>query len=363
MPISMTVNDEVITLEPDAVLPQTDRFEYEVTSWAVDLTDEQLTNSTIDYPPQISSSYLQLPESVPQRVLDLANRITVGAGSPYNMAVRIETYLRNTYPYTLDVPSPPQGRDVVDYFLFEAPGGFCSYYASAMTVMLRAVGVPARLVTGYAMGDYEPTRNAFQVIASDAHAWVEVYFIDYGWVEFEPTAARTPFERASSATVRSRSDLNKTSPVSSIYSGRELLILGVFLISLYLLITGIRWLTQPREVSQHAKIFKLYREIRYRLAAMGYRTSISTTPHEFLQIYNSDLSQKPILFEALSRATNLYVEARFSLQPLPVSQVEHVHRLWRRARSQRLSLWLKWVFDAPTRFSQYIFQRIREKHD
>lgn len=363
MPVTMTVNDEVIALQFDAVLPQIDRFEYEVTSWAVDLTVEQLSNSTIDYPPQISSHYLQLPESVPQRVLDLTNRITVGAESPYSKAVRIETYLRNTYPYTLDVPSPPPGRDVVDYFLFEAPGGFCSYYASAMTVMLRAAGVPARLVTGYAMGEYEPANNAFHVVASDAHAWVEVYFTDYGWVEFEPTAVRMRFERSSSAAVGSRSDLRITPPASSTNSRRELLILGVFLISLYLLITGIRWLTRPREASQHAKIFSFYRDIRHRLAAMGYRTSTSTTPHEFLRIYNSDLRQKPILFDALSQATDLYVAARFSHKPLPVSQVEHVQHLWRRARSQRMSLWLRWVFDAPTRFSQYLFHRIRGQQD
>lgn len=361
MPVTMTVNDEVITLQPDVVLPYIDLFDYEVTSRAVDLTQEQLSNSTIDYPLQISNHYLQLPESVPQRVLDLANRITAGTDSPYTKAVRIETYLRNSYLYTLDVPSPPKGRDVVDYFLFEAPGGFCSYYASAMTVMLRAAGVPTRLVTGYAMGEYEPARTAYHVIAADAHAWVEVYFTDYGWVEFEPTAARMRFEHASSDAARSRSDLILTTPVSSIYSPRELLILGVFLISLLLLIIGIRWLTRSRESSQRAKIFDLYRDIRRRLALVGYRTSTSTTPHEFIALFTPTLSQKSTLFDALTQATNLYVEARFSLRPLSVSEVENVHRLWRHARFQRMSLWLNWVFAAPTRFSQLLSQRIRGK--
>ena len=320
MPVTMTVNDEVITLQPDTALPHIDLFDYEVTSWAEDLTVDQLSNSIINYPSHISSRYLQLPESVPQRVLDLANRITASTDSPYAKVVRIETYLRNSYPYTLEVPSPPKGRDVVDYFLFEAPGGFCSYYASAMTVMLRAAGVPTRLVTGYAMGEYKPARTAYHVIAADAHAWVEVYFTDYGWVEFEPTAARMRFERASSDSARSISDLRLTTPVSRTFSPRELLILGGVLISLILLITGIHRLTLPREVSQRAKIFNLYRDIRHRLAGMGYRTSTSTTPHEFIGVYTTELSRRPILFDALTQATDLYVEARFSLRPLSVER-------------------------------------------
>jgi transglutaminase-like putative cysteine protease len=359
MPVTMTVNSEVITLQPDVVLPHIDLFDYEVTSWALDLTAEQLSNSTIDYPSQISSRYLQLPESVPQRVLDLAHRITAGADSPYSKAERIETYLRNSYPYSLEVPSPPEGSDVVDYFLFEAPGGFCSYYASAMTIMLRAVGVPTRLVTGYAMGEYEAARNAYHVIAADAHAWVEVYFTDYGWVGFEPTAARMRFERASGDAERSRAGLRLTTPVSSIYSRRELLMLGVFLISLLLMITGIRWLTRPREASPRAKTENLYREIRRRLARVGYRTSTSTTPHEFIAVFTPALSQKSALFDALTQATNLYVEARFSLRSLSVSEVENVQRLWRHARFQRMSLWLKWTFDAPTRFNQLLSQWMR----
>jgi hypothetical protein len=338
------------------MLPHIDLFDYKVTSWAVDLTVEQLSNSTIDYPSQISSRYLQLPESVPQRVLDLANRITTGADSPFSKAERIETYLRNSYPYSLEVPAPPEGRDVVDYFLFEAPGGFCSYYASAMTVMLRAVGVPARLVTGYAMGEYEPARNAYHVIAADAHAWVEVYFTDYGWVEFEPTAARIRFERASGNAERSRSGMWLTTPFSSTYSRRELLMLGGFLISLLLLITGIHWLTRSGDASPRAKIENLYRDIRRRLARVGYRTSTSTTPHEFIAVFTPAFSQKSALFDALTQATDLYVEARFSLRPMSVNEVENVHRLWRNARFQRMSLWLKWVFDSPTRFRQRLSQ-------
>ncbi len=262
---------------------------------------------------------------------DLPGHNVAGTDSPYTKAVRIETYLRNSYPYTLEVPAPPKGRDVVDYFLFEAPGGFCSYYASAMTVLLRAAGVPSRLVTGYAMDEYESTLNAYHVTAADAHAWVEVYFTEFGWVEFEPTAARIRFDHSWSDSAHSRSGLIRTTPVSSIYSHRELLVLGVFLIGLFLLTIGIRWLTRPREVSQRAQIFSLYQDIRHKLAGLGYRTSTSTTPHEFITIFTPALSQKTTLFEALTQATELYVETRFGLRSVSVNEMENVYRLWQRA--------------------------------
>ena len=167
---------------------------YEVTSWADDFTLTQMRKAGADYPAAITA-YLQLPKSLPPRVRQLAKNIVGDASTPYDMAERIQDYLRITYTYKLDVPPPPPGRDAVDYFLFEAPGGFCTYYASAMAVMLRAEGVPARVVTGFAMGEYDYTHNAYRVTLSASHAWVEVYFPHLGWVEFEPTSALETFPR------------------------------------------------------------------------------------------------------------------------------------------------------------------------
>src|SRR6185369_17274370 len=98
----------------------------------------------VNYPAAIRDAYLQLPASLPGRVADLAKQIVNGATDPYDQALRLQDYLRANYTYRLDVPSPPAGRDAVDYFLYEAPGGYCSYYASALAVMLRTRGVPAR---------------------------------------------------------------------------------------------------------------------------------------------------------------------------------------------------------------------------
>jgi hypothetical protein len=88
----------------------------------------------------------------------------------------------------------------VDFFLFDLQNGYCDYYASAMVVLSRAAGVPARLVTGYASGEYNIKSGRFLVTEADAHSWVEVYFPNVGWVPFEPTAGRPPINRLSFAT-------------------------------------------------------------------------------------------------------------------------------------------------------------------
>ncbi|MGC1377978.1 MAG: transglutaminase domain-containing protein [Anaerolineales bacterium] len=145
------------------------------------------------YPYLIRTRYLYLPNTVPERVLALARDLTATAPTPYDQAKAIESYLRNTYPYTLDVPAPPDDVDVVDYFLFDLKKGFCDYYASAMTVLARAAGLPARIVMGYAGGTYNPSTARYEITQADAHAWVEIYFANIGWIEFEPTAGQRGF--------------------------------------------------------------------------------------------------------------------------------------------------------------------------
>src|SRR5204862_7560665 len=103
----------------------------------------------------------------------------------------------------------PPGEDPVDWFLFDAGIGYCEQFATAETLMLRALGIPARLVTGYATGDYDPVLNQAVVRERDAHAWVEAYFPGHGWVPFDPTPTRrlTSTYSSSSSGVRSVSDL------------------------------------------------------------------------------------------------------------------------------------------------------------
>ena len=158
-------------------------------------TVEQLRRAGDDYPDWVTGRYLQLPDEVPERVHRLAHTIAATATNAYDRAAAVEAYLRQTITYNDDVAAPPPDRDAVDYVLFYLRQGYCDYYASSMVVLLRALGIPSRLAAGYAQGQYDYTKRAFIVRQRDAHAWPEVFFPHYGWVEFEPTSARPPVER------------------------------------------------------------------------------------------------------------------------------------------------------------------------
>ena len=167
---------------------------YNVESLLPVVSLKELRAAAPTYPYLIRTRYLYLPNTVPERVLALARKLTATAPTPYDQAKAIESYLRKTYPYTLDVPAPPDDRDVVDYFLFDLKKGYCDYYASAMTVLARAAGLPARIVMGYTGGTFNPSTAKYEITQADAHAWVEVYFANIGWVEFEPTAGQRGFD-------------------------------------------------------------------------------------------------------------------------------------------------------------------------
>jgi len=165
--------------------------EYNIVSYIPQVSEEQLQAAGRNYPSEIADRYLELPDTLPERVLLLAGELTGAERTPYDQAIAIESYLR-TIPYSLDVDPPPMGWDVVDYFLFTLKKGYCDYYASAMAVMSRAVGLPARIVVGYASGDYNSTTKQYVVRQKHAHTWVEIYFPDIGWIEFEPTGNQSP---------------------------------------------------------------------------------------------------------------------------------------------------------------------------
>jgi transglutaminase-like putative cysteine protease len=181
--------DLVSTLSQRPVEPNT---QYTVVSRVSTASAAELRAASQGYPTEVRQRYLGLP-SIPDRVRRLAQSLTSGDPTPYDKAVAIETYLR-ALPYALDVPAPPADRDGVDFFLFDSRTGYCDYFASAMAVLLRSQGVPARVVSGYATG--EPQANgSYLVKDSDSHTWVEVYFPSYGWIPFEPSGNWPRFQR------------------------------------------------------------------------------------------------------------------------------------------------------------------------
>jgi protein-glutamine gamma-glutamyltransferase len=158
---------------------------YDVVSEIGTPTPEELRTASSEVPAEIRQVYLNLP-SMDRRVTDLARRITASAGDNYRRTVAVQSYLQDDFGYTLD-PSGIDPHDPIPSFLFTVRKGYCEYFASAMTVMLRALGIPARPVNGFQTGTYNKVGGDFVVRARDAHTWVEVYFQGYGWVPFDPT--------------------------------------------------------------------------------------------------------------------------------------------------------------------------------
>jgi len=157
-----------------------------------------------DISTDIYSRYLQLPDTLPKRIKQIALSITENFNNNYDKVKAIENYLASKYPYTLKPKPTPNGRDFTDYFLFDLKEGYCIYYATAMVVMLRSIGIPARYVEGYMLPpeavyvkehnnstDSDNSIKVYRVTNENAHAWVEVYFEGFGWIPFEPTAPFT----------------------------------------------------------------------------------------------------------------------------------------------------------------------------
>ncbi len=183
---------------------------YQLTSAVTLAGPEQLRIASTEYPAWVSARYLQLPASLPQRVRDLALQVTSGATTSYDKAKAVEQHLRNSYPYNLRVDPPPFNADGVDHFLFTLGEGYSEYFGSAMTVMMRSVGVPARLAVGYTSGDRVEGQNVFAVTDSHSHVWLEIYFPGYGWIPFEPTPGKSlPGAR------QAEPDLFRTSPTGA----------------------------------------------------------------------------------------------------------------------------------------------------
>jgi transglutaminase-like putative cysteine protease len=136
--------------------------------------------------PDDAARDLQLPTSLDPRIRELARLWTNSATGDLARARAIEARLRTGYGYTLELP-PARTADPLANFLFVRRRGHCEYFASAMTVMLRTLGVPARLATGFESGIYNPLTDQWLMQASDAHAWVEAWLPGSGWTTFDPT--------------------------------------------------------------------------------------------------------------------------------------------------------------------------------
>ena len=316
---------------------------YQVESIIPEVSLEQLRGSGSGYPDWVSAAYLDLPEGVPDRVLALGRDLTATAATPYDRAQALEDYLR-VIPYTLDVPVPPSDRDIVDYFLFDLKKGYCDYYASSMVVLARAAGLPARLVVGYFTGTPLRTEGTIRylVTEADAHSWVEVYFQDIGWVEFDPTGGRPAIERPDEERALVPSELGsleleleRERPFPEVRLGSVLggavLSFAIGWFAWAVVISPLRLRNQAPAGALHV----LYRRLRNHSKGLGIATESSDTPQEFQAALAERLSSE------LAPAAHLLVEAHeraaYSREPPTKEETSQQIHVWGRLSTR---LWL-----------------------
>jgi transglutaminase-like putative cysteine protease len=187
--------EDLLALRPDDRVESGDSYTTVGTVSAADV--EILVSIGTDYPAWVTERYLQLPDSLPDRVRELAAEVAGDTDIPYVAAFQIERYLRTNYPFTLKVDDPPPRRDPVDFFLFETRQGYFDHHASAMAVMMRSLGFPARVAVGFSIDDsaLDPETGTYTLTEQDSWAWPEIYFPSLGWVEFNPTPLRDTITR------------------------------------------------------------------------------------------------------------------------------------------------------------------------
>jgi len=268
---------------------------YSVVSYLPDLSAAELRSDILPVPvPGENPAYLDAAGlSAPAR--QLAAQVTAGATDTYDKVLALTTYLQRTYHYSLQLSPVPAGQDPVDWFLFDVKTGYCEQFASAETLMLRSLGIPARLATGYSTGDYDPLLDQAVVRERDAHAWVEVWFGNHGWVPVDPTPGVPPVAAATFADhwvaggiARLIPHLAIGGPVGALGSLALLAIvppaLGVGLLFVlgWVVIRRLKWRgRRSRAAPGEPELLRLYDRLQRRA---GRRRAPPETPLEYLHV-------------------------------------------------------------------------------
>lgn len=348
-PTSNLFADKSTLLQADMFAAITGARNYTAESYVPVATIQDLRDASTDYPEEILKKYLQLPNDVPERVLQLAHEITTKASNPYDKAKAIETYLRTNYPYDLDIPTPPSDQDVADYFLFDLKRGYCDYYATAMVVLARANGLPARFVSGYSSGSYDAPNAQYIVREMNAHSWAEVYFPEIGWIEFEPTAAQPEIDRAeTNATdpVQQGTDTTASNQLFRLRFERigyiVFPIVGITIIALLYFTVIERW--WYLSMAPASAIERIYQNFYKRGRPLAGERGQAETPHEFMHKVIKrfgDLKEGSRISKIIispqtdaKQLTNIYQASLFSENQINKNDIKHSLRSWKRLRRQ-----------------------------
>jgi transglutaminase-like putative cysteine protease len=320
---------------------------YQATVSVPTATRNDLMAAGTEYPGWILDRYLQLPDDIPLRVAELAQNLTTASTTPYEEAVAICNYLR-TLEYTVHIEAPPDGADGVDYFLFETRKGYCQYFASAMTVLLRSSGVPARLVAGYGPGEPtgdtsldphspgEASQNTFAV--KNSHAWCEVFFPGYGWMTFEPTPAYSVvvYREASVPPQDTGGTGGTDDPVVEPDVPKSGAPLNYWLLGVPLglaLVCAVLWLGWRRLLGQVSEPKVAYARIGYLAGLSGLGPRKNLTPQE----YGRNLAAAvPQAARAVNQIVRTYVRASYSNHALSTEDRSDIATAWPQVRGHLL---------------------------
>lgn len=316
-----------------------------------------LSKSDIEKLTEMSDSiyvrYLQLPKELPQRVNKLASEITSASDNDYDRVKAIETYLSKNYKYTLKPGNVPDDRDFVDYFLFDSKQGYCTYYASAMTVLVRSIGIPARYVEGYILPSKPVSGNSYEVTNKEAHAWVEVYFEGFGWISFEPTSPYAqsfddgPKDTSNKEEVETKQtqveDNNQVKPdIKSNNSSEDLptenidngvkaqkvpFVKAVIIIFVILLLWILCFSTIKRRIFFYRleklplqeRVIKIYKYFLRALSVQGLKMKSGETPLKYAKRIDDSLEFKTIKFETI---TEIFNKACYSNSPIDKEEMQ-----------------------------------------
>ncbi len=325
---------------------------YNVEAYIPRVTISQLRAASTEYPEYIRTRYLQLPSDLPARVHQLAQEITTGIDNPYDKAKAIESYLRANYPYDLEIPAPPADRDVTDYFLFDLKRGYCDYYATAMVVLARSSGLPARFVSGYSSGSYDALNAEYVIRELNAHSWAEIYFPEIGWIEFEPTASQPEIVRLEKEAelpvikqpaTQTEKFLFKLTNTGIVYWISPFG-LALLMVVLYFTVLERIWILSQTPANAIAILYRRY----YRMGRplVGARTRAETAS-EFTSRLILNIEEKrgrsrrvkppKSIKDDAQQLTNVYLLSLFSNHSIESKDASKAFDLWKRLR---LQLWM-----------------------
>lgn len=298
--ISVNVPTEVnYRSEKDLFSAVTDSRIYSGYSLIILNSEEELRGYQEPVPVWILDRYLQIPNTFPNRTRQFAQAITSDKETSYDKALAIQSYLRS-FPYSLDLPQIPDNSDVIDYFLFDLQKGYCDYFASAMVMLARANGIPARLVVGFTSGIYDFDAKYYIITEENAHAWPELYFSSSGWIPFEPTSnlpiVKMAHNKIDSANLLEEDLKELAPPETSINRSITyfFLFLGILvLLFSWWLITKYRKTLQERTLTkEQQRIVRYFKQIVGRTRYLGINYQASMTPLEFLDAFRTNVNQK-----------------------------------------------------------------------